>query len=668
MAEHPRRAVLVALSACTLALFVLTGLRTLAQAPDRGDYSVGDGYAVAAVTEIDDCIEDDCFILPETDLAGGEALMGGPPTQVILTRPNGTPIPGSVGQTAVAAAGLPPGGTYTWSAAGPGAATFSPQGTATSSMSVAKRGSYTVTVKYYVAPDTVTDTNGTIVAIEADLQMDGLDEGDEEDPGVFLAVGGPRREATLDCGPLEAPPPPNPADPPHVVTHRLTLGHSAHLALYGAETGGDPLTVLSWGDEPGKPNNWGERPSTVWVEATGLSGEAREDTVSLTYTFTIDGNGAIHSDLIAVSCVSVDLDIDGIEGPNHETEEDDPGGFMALGGSRKKILLSATPDGAGPLALEATEGADKVDIYEGPTGGDPLTGQELAWTTAGQMPSELWVEPTQIGGPPGDIELKLSFDPTHAYDAVILTVCELQSLTRALIPANRERTTLGIGEPVLCFVHPFVVAHWECVGPGMLEPDDGDAEIATFTASQSPSSSSVHATVGDLEFVLDFDVIPPNGMGVVWDSDLALGTPGPPDNSVGARSVFAQFVQPMTVSFHWAQFRENIPETTWIWPDGSVGTFAAAVVPWGVEEGNVQIDTISSALDPIGRLWNGQAYVPFTWTVPVPEEYLNEAGQWVHWLAATGPAEYSGTDQSARVGRGVPGHTEYGGWQGPWQE
>jgi hypothetical protein len=72
-----------------------------------------------------------------------------------------------------------------------------------------------------------------------------------------------------------------------------------------------------------------------------------------------------------------------------------------------------------------------VDIYEGPTGGVPQTGEDLEWDTPQEMPGQLWVQPKEANDALGDIELKLSFDPDHAYDSVKLTVYEvaLKSVT-----------------------------------------------------------------------------------------------------------------------------------------------------------------------------------------------------------------------------------------------
>jgi hypothetical protein len=92
---------------------------------------------------------------------------------------------------------------------------------------------------------------------------------------------------------------------------------------------------------------------------------------------------------VKVTVGQVDLDIEGIDGPNHEIEEQDPGGFIALGGARKRVLLAAAPPTVGTMDLEVTAGAGKVEIYDAETGGTLQTGDDLIWETTADMPGEL---------------------------------------------------------------------------------------------------------------------------------------------------------------------------------------------------------------------------------------------------------------------------------------
>jgi len=90
-------------------------------------------------------------------------------------------------------------------------------------------------------------------------------------------------------------------------------------------------------------------------------------------------------------------------------------------------------------------------------------------------------------------------------------------------------------------------------------------------------------------------------------------------------------------------------------------------VTWRVGYDNKTTDTVSSGLDPIGRINNGANYVDFTYTVRAPEEYKNESGAWVEWLPGEEhPREYRGADQKARV-KLEASNTATGGWMGPWE-
>jgi hypothetical protein len=405
---------LLAFLAFLLPFLAFTGLRARAQAPDRGDYSVAGDY----------------FVPADTDVGAEELLLGGPDPFVQIVVPTSVPWATAVDiGTPLAAYAFPDGGTFTWSAIGPGEVTFGGQeagakvpaleaallyGAATSSttMTVTEPGDYTVTVEYEKDGEVASATKTPIAALEADLRMDGLSEGQEEDPGAFLCVGGPRRGVTLVCSYFEP-----------FVAHWAALGIPDGLKPYDAQAGGSEVTVLEWDDDPEGRDNWGAMPGQVWLEAVSPG----TGHVSLNYTGRVPANGAVHSDLARVNYVWVDLDIEDVPEP----QEEDPGGFIALGGPRKKILLSATPDDSGPIKLEVVHGADKVDIYADPTGGDPLTGEDLTWTTVQEMPGQLWVQAEKASGGLGDVELKLSFDADHAYESVKLTVCEvgLKSVT-----------------------------------------------------------------------------------------------------------------------------------------------------------------------------------------------------------------------------------------------
>jgi hypothetical protein len=150
-------------------------------------------------------------------------------------------------------------------------------------------------------------------------------------------------------------------------------------------------------------------------------------------------------------------------------------------------------------------------------------------------------------------------------------------------------------------------------------------------------------------------------------SEPSLGTVGPPNNQIGSKTIFDCVVKPATVSFYKAEFRENIPLDTWTWPDGTAGSNGPKVVPWSVGQDNKTTDNVTSALRPIGRISNGRAFVDFGYTIRVPEDYKDESGSWVTWLANEEHyKEFRKLDQKGRSTLKATNNVS-GNWQGPWQ-
>jgi hypothetical protein len=336
-------------------------------------------------------------------LLGSRILRSQTQPTVDIVIPNGQTYVCTVDSSSpgVTAVGGPPGGTYTWSAAG---ATFSPQGSTGghSNMSVTVPAAYSVTVEYKKDGLTAQDTEGTMVAIEADLKMANLADADELDPGGFLGVGGPRRCIDLFNAPEEP-----------LGDKALTFEVSNKLAVYSLPTGGEPVEDFGWANfEP--LDNWQTRQTRFWLAAT----EAGDASVQLTYFAEGQANSNEHVDLININCVSVDLDISGVS----DTDEENPGGFVAVGGPRKAISLSVLPTDVGPVTLEVTEGIGKVAIYAAGTGGQPLGTPE--WDTGADVPNTLFVEGLQVSGA-REVEVALYCDETYACDTVNFSVLKL---------------------------------------------------------------------------------------------------------------------------------------------------------------------------------------------------------------------------------------------------
>jgi hypothetical protein len=261
--------------------------------------------------------------------------------------------------------------------------------------------------------------------------------------------------------------------------------------------------------------------------------------------------------------------------------------------------------------------------------------------------------------PPSNQTVEVSYGPCT--QTATGTVAGITTETVATIPANRQRTTIGIGEEVVCSIQGCAAVTWSVTGGGSVSPTNGSS--TTFAAPESPSTSTVHAKVGGVECTVTFGVIPPDGFTTTIASSPGLGTPG--TNEVGQYTVYNVDVTPASVSFYNVSFRENFPYTnSWVWPDGTAQSEQPAPQPWSVGQDNHTTDDIRSGPYPKGRLYNGTNYVSFSYTITWQEQYQNESRTWVTFVdGETKVTEYNGSTLQARgICRGVPGN-----WQGPWQ-
>lgn len=242
------------------------------------------------------------------------------------------------------------------------------------------------------------------------------------------------------------------------------------------------------------------------------------------------------------------------------------------------------------------------------------------------------------------------------------TGIRIKSTTVSPDPPNRTRTKLGVGEQVTCSTDPSTSATWSVTGGGSVSPVTGTSTI--FTASKSPSTPSVQATVGSNTFTKSFTVVAPASITSAVKSDPGLGTLGPPNNQIGAYTIYDITVNPTDVSFYGVRVRENIPRHTWTWPNGAAGGIAAQTPAWSTNFKNKTIDNIKSGPYPLNRIHNGTNFINFNYIVTWKEQYQNQARAWVVFVNRESTnTEYRGADQKARqTHMGSPG-----AWQGPWQ-
>ncbi|MBI3768469.1 MAG: hypothetical protein HY271_08230 [Deltaproteobacteria bacterium] len=253
--------------------------------------------------------------------------------------------------------------------------------------------------------------------------------------------------------------------------------------------------------------------------------------------------------------------------------------------------------------------------------------------------------------------------------------CALTSETVSPVPANRARTTVGIGESVVISTVPAQAATWTVNGKSTVAPAAGNA--TTFTASASPEASTVIATdAGGKECGrITFTVVAPTGLTCALTRDLCPGGDCPwggVGTNMGHAHLFTCTVEPTTVSFYNARFQENIPGENWTWPDGTADTRAKDIVRWRPKTDNTTIDRVAvrpRGLIPGARLNDGKAVVDFSFSVRVPEEYRDQTGAWVSWLPGEDhPRDFQGSTLASRARIVVGKNVATGTFMGPFDK
>jgi PKD repeat protein len=342
-----------------------------------------------------------------------------------------------------------------------------------------------------------------------------------------------------------------------------------------------------------------------------------------------------------------------------------------------KVVKSGTTD-EGPLYLCLNDTVDleaksdpEIESWQWPP-------DSPFWTVIGPSGSDPSLDP-EDGSPtttlsgltiPGDYAVlaKCCSSCTAIGDYITVTAFKINSTTYCDEPLDTDRTQLGLGEKVLCSVP--IEVEWSLDGPGSVFPKTGTS--TTFTASKTVSDTTVHAQTGTIDCTLDFEVIAPDGMEYSPDDADTGGYPlteGPPADLIGNGRVFPITIQPTTVSFHRLDFRENIPEQAWEWPDGTDDVKEAVEVDFDILCGNDGIDNISHPPDPYARLHNGTQYVSFSYTIEVPLEYKNENGQWIEFMSGNENYHEQIFTASGECSLKVTAdNTQESDPRGPWQQ
>ena len=198
-----------------------------------------------------------------------------------------------------------------------------------------------------------------------------------------------------------------------------------------------------------------------------------------------------------------------------------------------------------------------------------------------------------------------------------------------------------------------------------------------LTASLSPGSVTVQATVSDSHNKYnDTDIVKTKPFSIIAPSSVSYEPleelPYTPWSSgtiyVGARTRYGITVNPTTVSFCRAAFRENFGDgETDEWPDGStwqgpVGTSDLMAPDPGNLIGDLQS---TNGVRICSKLYNGSDFEDFSPSNDIPFEYANADGVWIEFTSPTAIREYYGDTFETRVrAGGQPGELQ-GPCQGP---
>lgn len=291
------------------------------------------------------------------------------------------------------------------------------------------------------------------------------------------------------------------------------------------------------------------------------------------------------------------------------------------------------------------------------------------------------------------------------------SIGDMTSETVATTPANRSRTTIGIGEEVVCRIDsnswadtdcekvddgPWTEVNdtigdrvWACSSGGTINPSGvTSSNTTTLTADKSPDICVVGVDVYDSEDKFDddaiwksitFDIIAPDGQNTAFKADHKSGE-DPNGTRVGAYSTFDATVTPTTVSFYNAELGENIPFQTDNWPSGPNTTWG----PYNGRSGDPDYNAMCDISVGYDNMWvdhrdkrniqrsqldglNGLHVINRIFQM----EYQNESGNWITFYdGLTSKYTYANdanhNDQAFHTMAGSSGDAS-GGWMGPFK-
>lgn len=277
----------------------------------------------------------------------------------------------------------------------------------------------------------------TVYVPKVNLDISGVAEEDETDPGGYIAVNTDddnknSNQDKEDDGTVD--------DEDDLVEITLSMEPSVsegyiklcepsreRLKVWVDQTKGTELNV----HDPFDPSYaiWdlseGPFPTTLWVEGYGVDNAVPNSVLALSYSngYTLD------SDIVKFNLVKVPLSMNGVNEDNEEfpgnyilynKDDDDNDGVPDYDDDENpaeddlvRIRLNpAYPDLylTGPMTFDVTSGASKVRVWSSETKGE---GNEISlpenYNTPGDLPKTFYVEGIEESGGPRDVTIKLTY-------------------------------------------------------------------------------------------------------------------------------------------------------------------------------------------------------------------------------------------------------------------
>jgi hypothetical protein len=136
-----------------------------------------------------------------------------------------------------------------------------------------------------------------------------------------------------------------------------------------------------------------------------------------------------------------------------------------------------------------------------------------------------------------------------------VSILDIETLTIATLPLNRQRRKLGVNEDVFLSLKPTMTSPitWTITGEGQINPITGHSTV--LTAHERASTPTVMATVGGVSCAVSFVVVEPSGVTMVREPGTNVwhvnGIP-----SVGFKA--RPYISPFDVSFVNILIREGM--------------------------------------------------------------------------------------------------------------